>query len=204
MSKINYPIRFSCKQALGSLLIAVAIPFAATAQAGWSLDGANSNVSYLSTKVKKGATASVTERNQFKQLSGVIDDTGKASVTIDLASVETNIPIRNERMQKFVLNVAAYPNATITATPPPAALRAGSHAMQLDVNVSMNGKSKSLQVPVLVATGQNSLSVASTEPVLLQAADFGMDDGLVKLTELAKLLYIPTTVPVSFQLTFTR
>ena len=48
------------------------------------------------------------------------------------------------------------------------------------------------------------MSVVATEPVLVDAASFELKGGLAKLGELAGLLHIPSTVPVSFTLSFTR
>lgn len=175
-----------------------------TAHASWTLDGAKSELSYLSTKVVQGAKKSVTERNHFKTLSGGVSDDGKAQVTIELASVETNIPIRNERMQKHVLGVANQPQAVISAQVLMDKLTDGAHSMELDASLSLNGYTEALKIPVLVVVTGDSMQVIATQPVLLNATKFGMFDGLMKLTQIAKLLHIPTTVPVSFNLNFSR
>jgi hypothetical protein len=40
--------------------------------------------------------------------------------------------------------------------------------------------------------------------VLVDAAEYGLDGGILELTKLAGLMYIPTTVPVSFSLVFEK
>ena len=47
------------------------------------------------------------------------------------------------------------------------------------------------------------LRVIAAEPVLISAADFGLESGVEALREVAGLNVISTAVPVSFQLVFT-
>jgi len=72
------------------LALALAAP---AALADWQLDNGDSTLDFISVK-----KSTVGEVHHFKQLSGSITDAGQASVDIELASVETNIPIRNERL----------------------------------------------------------------------------------------------------------
>lgn len=77
---------------------AAAIAFAGVANAQtWTLDGAASHLAYGSIKKDK-----IGEVNSFSGLSGTVDETGKAKVTIDLTTIETSIDIRNERMLEHV------------------------------------------------------------------------------------------------------
>ena len=46
--------------------------------------------------------------------------------------------------------------------------------------------------------------VSATEPVMLEASDYDLGGGIGKLTSLAELMLIPTTVPVSFNLVFSE
>ena len=63
---------------------------------------------------------------------------------------------------------------------------------------------KEFEFQVLAVTSGDKLIVSSTKPIIVQASDFGLVDGILKLQELAKLPSIATTVPVSFVLTFAK
>src|SRR5687768_17452288 len=82
---------------------------AGQSHAEWTLDGTASSFFYVTTKA-----AAVTEVNSFKGLGGGISDEGKASLVIDLATVDTSIEIRDQRMRDLVFQVADFPEATIS------------------------------------------------------------------------------------------
>src|SRR5262245_33410702 len=101
-----------------SLFTAV-FAFASTvAHADWTLDGANSSFYYVTNKA-----AAVSEVNSFTGLSGVITDAGSATLSIDLATVNTAIDVRNQRMRDIVFQVAQFPKAEITLQIDPASLK---------------------------------------------------------------------------------
>jgi len=50
----------------------------------------------------------------------------------------------------------------------------------------------------------DKLLAASTTPIIINAADFKMEEGVAKLQALAKLPSVATAVPVSFILSFTK
>jgi len=52
--------------------------------------------------------------------------------------------------------------------------------------------------------GPNKVLVSSAAPVYVHADDFGLQSGVDKLQELAKLSSITPVVPVSFSLMFER
>src|SRR5688572_28127800 len=82
---------------------------ASQSHAEWTLDGGASSFFYVTTKA-----AAVTEVNSFSGLSGSISDDGKASFVIDLATVNTAIEIRDQRMRDLVFQVAQFPSATVS------------------------------------------------------------------------------------------
>jgi len=69
--------------------------------AHYDLVASDSSVNFLSTK-----NVNITESHSFDRLSGNLSSTGELSIEIDLTSVNTIIPIRNERMQKMLFNVS--------------------------------------------------------------------------------------------------
>ena len=87
---------------------ALAIIFAGMANAEtWTLDGEASHLAFGSIKKDK-----IGEVNSFSGLKGTVDADGKADVTIDLTTLETNIDIRNERMLEHVFKGAGEAQLT--------------------------------------------------------------------------------------------
>ena len=85
------------------------IVFIGSANAHWSLDNAASTLSFVTVKAEH-----VAEVHTFDVLSGSIDDAGEVKIAIELASVNTMIQIRNERMQAMLFETNLFPDANIT------------------------------------------------------------------------------------------
>jgi polyisoprenoid-binding protein YceI len=184
-------------------LVALLAFCTATAQAGWQLVSDQSQLSYTTTKVFPGAEQSAAENNRFAKLEGEVDDNGKAEVRVLLDSVNTNVAIRDERMRKIVFQTEKFPAATVSAQVPANVLgEQGLHQIDLTLQLDLHGTQKSMTVPVSVVHESNRILVTSMSPVLVEAADFGLGGGILELTKLAGLMFIPTTVPVSFNLVF--
>lgn len=175
-----------------------------TAASALKVDSDHSRVSLISTKVLADGASSVTELFTFDSLAGSVDENGMATITIDLGSVETGIEIRNERMGELLFETDTYPEATVTAQLDDAGFNAGSCMLELDLTLDLHGEQSTYTVPALVSADEQSVMVVSQQPVLLDASDYELQGGIGKLAELAGLLHIPTTVPVSFSLTFER
>lgn len=173
-----------------------------TAWAGtMTLDNSSSELSFVS--VKKG---SVGEVHHFTRLSGEAD-ARTASIRIDLASVESGIDIRNERMRSMLFDVGNFASATIRAdiaSLDVQKLKPGEQAFgNLMIDVDLHGASRQLTAAVsLVRLKDGSLLVSSRAPMIINAADFGLDGGIEALREVARLASIATAVPVTFQLHF--
>lgn len=168
----------------------------------WQLNPNDSVLNFASTK-----NATITELHGFHHISGeLIGD--KGNLTIDLASVETQIPLRNDRMKEHLFEIAKHPQATVQLNLDAKALEnleePGSMIdLSVTAAVEMHGIKKDLPAKLRVIKLTESKLVAATlEPVLLLPADFGMQAGLNKLLELAKLSSINSAVPVTFSLVF--
>ena len=79
------------------VLSASAVLLTNAAQAQWSLDNDSSTLSFVTVKADH-----VGEVHTFDHLTGTIEDDGAVVITIELASVNTMIDIRNERMQAML------------------------------------------------------------------------------------------------------
>ncbi len=184
---------------MGLLLIGLLTAVQAAAQ--WELDGERSSINFISMK-----NAAIAETHSFTSLVGYIGKTGNVQLNIDLNSVETQVPIRNERMQKLLFETAEFPNAKISANVDPAVLAAvvegGTVGTEIPVTLSLHGLEQELAVAVTVFSDGGSLRVISSRPLLLRAADFGLADGIEALREIAGLKTISTAIPVTLNLHF--
>lgn len=182
-----------------STLVICLLPMSAFAS--WQLNNKASTVNFIS--VKKSAVAEV---HSIGKLSGEIDD-GKATVKLDLSSVETNIPIRNDRMKSMLFEVATFPSATITAAIDTGMLKKldeGERAQQgITISLDLHGITKEIATTVdIIKLDDDRVVVNSIQPVIVNASDFGLDKGIEALRVVAKLPSISTAVPVTFSLTF--
>jgi polyisoprenoid-binding protein YceI len=172
--------------------------------AQWQLDSEKSAVRFISIK-----NASVAETHSFGSMVGYVNADGAVQLMIDLASVETMIPIRNERMRELLFHTAEFPSARVTANVDPAVLDAvtggGTVATELVLVLSLHGAERELTVPVLViGEGDGRLQVLTPAPVLIRAEDFGLAGGVEALRKVAGLESISTAVPVTVHLVFTH
>lgn len=175
---------------------------ASGAQAQWELDNSRSSLDFLS--IKNGAVA---ESHHFTEMVGFIGSEGKVQVGIDLDSVETLIPIRNERMREMLFRTMEFPAANIHSEVDPNILAVvedgGVVTTDIEMVLSLHGQQATLTVPVLVSGGEgNLLRVISSRPVVVNAGDFDLGAGVEALREVAGLNAISTAVPVTFNLVF--
>jgi polyisoprenoid-binding protein YceI len=185
------------------LLLILALSMAAApAWAEWALDNKQSQLSFIS--VKKGDIAEV---HRFDQLEGAVDDKGNVKLIIQLASVDTAIPIRDERMREMLFNTNAFPTAVLTAKVDAAKvskLKVGQMMVDaLEGQLNLHGQVSPVTAELVIARlGPETLLVSSRRPLVLQAGDFKLVEGVEKLREIAGLPSISNAVPVSFVLTF--
>ncbi|WP_255526801.1 YceI family protein [Photobacterium sp. BZF1] len=190
------------KQLIMGGVSAALILSASSVWASWKLDSNQSSVGFSSVK-----NDSVMEQHGFRNLSGSISDSGDVSLSIDLTSVDTKIQIRDERMKKELFHTEKFPLTNIEAKVDSEAisgLGAGETLVQdVEFKLDLHGKEETLNAKVQV-TGldEGGLLVSTITPVEVQAGSFGLDEGVGKLKEIAKLNSILLTVPVNANLVF--
>ncbi len=172
-------------------------------QAAWVLDNSRSALNYISTK--KGHVMEA--GNTFTSLRGVIDDSGHARLAIALNTVDSHIPIRNQRMRQYLFETGRFPTAIFSTRIDPAQV-AGLGAGE-ERRIAVSGQLELHGVKGRIATQlrviglkDGALRVETTVPVILNALDYALGSGIGKLKELAGLSAIATSVPVSFSLVF--
>ena len=145
----------------------------------------------------------ISERHQIKFKTGTVSSTGQVDLVLDLRTTETNIPIRNERMQQHLF--AQFPLATVSAQLPLdvfAGARAGKAISEpVVVTLVANGVAQTYSMQMvleqdvmggLIVSGKTEIDVSL----------FGYGAGIEMLRNLAGLLSISTLVPVDFLLPF--
>jgi hypothetical protein len=174
-----------------------------SAQANWYLDGESSRLSFVSTK-----NANISEVQRFLVLHGKVSPKGLAEVEIELESVNSGIPLRDERMRKELFEIQTFPAARITAQidlRPINDLASGAQLeLRLPVTVNLHGKSHQYNAELLATRlDDRRFQVVTLEPLMINAADFDLVPGLENLRKVAGLSAISLSVPVGAVLIFT-
>jgi polyisoprenoid-binding protein YceI len=190
-----------------TLLCGVAGPMANAASprnAAWTLSNDASELRFVTVK-----NTNIAEVQQFTQLSGEVGPDGAIRLQIDLASVETHIPVRNARMQAMLFETARFPTAQYEGRVDMARvgkLRPGD-SVDLEVagKLSLHGQTQETDASLRVVrlTGDRLL-VGTRAPILVAATQFDLVSGIERLRAAAGLPNIGGTVPVSFDLMFHR
>jgi len=181
------------KCALLSVLLLLASPLAL---AEWQLDGDTSRISFVS--VKRGKMAEV---QRFDQLSGQIDDKGAVRLVVPLASIDSGLALRDERMRNTFFEIERYPEATISSQLDLSHyddLQVGqSRPETIDFNLDLHGQQRRLKAEVLVSRPSEArIEVTTLEPLVLKLIDFDLEERLEPLKAIANLPSITPEVPV--------
>lgn len=183
----------------GAFILAVLATSMASAQL--SLNNDASTLSFVTVKAEH-----VAEVHTFDVLSGEIEADGSVEVVIELASVNTLIPIRNERMQAMLFETNLFPQATISAEIDLDGITAmapgSSEAQQLNFSLSMRETARSYTAEVLVTRLEDGLVASTLKPIVVTAEEFDLLTGVEALREVAGLPSISRAVPVSFTVVF--
>ncbi|MFT5781112.1 MAG: hypothetical protein ACI9EB_000473 [Pseudomonas sp.] len=184
-----------------SVLLAALL--ASPAQAAWQLDKESSRLTYISTKM-----TNIAEINRFRSLNGSVSDNGEVQLQVMLDSVNSGIPVRDERLRKQLFEVNKFARAEISAQldiAPLLRLASGAQLeLRLPLTVNLHGHSHSYNSELLVTRlDDRRFQVVTLAPLLLNAEDFGLASGIEALRKLAALKSIGLAVPVSAVLIFT-
>lgn len=186
---------FQCLISAGLLIVS------ATAWAQWTLSNEASTLSFVTVKADH-----VAEVHTFDELSGAIGKDGSVSIEIALASVNTLVPIRNERMQSMLFETDLFPRATITSQINSDGLAnmalGSSEEIGLDFTVELHNQSQTYNATVLVSRQEAGLVATTLKPIVVNAESFDLVAGVEALREVAGLPSISRAVPVSFTVVF--
>ncbi|HEY9040753.1 MAG TPA: YceI family protein [Rheinheimera sp.] len=171
--------------------------------ATWQLDNEQSSLHFVSVKNEL-----VAETHAFQALNGSWDEKS-VSVSIPVSSMQTNIPIRNDRIWQYVLQADQFANIQIKApltSESIASLTAGNSLVQdLPLTATIAGQSAVVTAKVRITMLNGSTLQAVTEaPLMLDTNQFKLGAGIAKLQELAGLKRIDPMVPVTFNVRFSK
>lgn len=186
------------------LISVVVLGICSVAGAEWRLDNTQSRLNFIS--IKAGDLAEI---HRFTKLSGRISDDGTVTILIELASVETLIPIRDERIRSLLFEVGKFPKAVIRSkvdTLPVQLLAPGSTInLPAKAILELHGTQHTVVLDLLVAKlDQSKVLIASAKPVVIDVRNVGLSDGIEQLRNIARLPSISRAVPIDFNLLFTR
>ena len=187
--------------AAGALLLTLGVSL--SAQASWYLDGESSRLSFITTQ-----NANSADVHRFLVLHGKVDRKGHAQLRIEMDSVNSAVPLRDERMRDVLFDFKHFPEAQITAQinlQPINELAPGAQVeLRLPVTVSLRGKQHTYEAELLATRlDEQRFQVVTLEPLILQAEDFGLQPELETLRKSAGLSAISFSVPVNAVLIFT-
>ena len=182
----------------------VLILFSSSVFSDWYLVNEESRLNFISIKA-----SNIAEIHSFKKISGNVKENGEAQLSINLASLETLIPIRNERMGNLLFETKIYPSAVFKLEVDLEKMLLINIGKSYEVKRRGMFRFKNKQFPLLVKLkvtrlNDQSFSVSSLEPLLLNADRLGLSNGVEALRAVAGLPSISKSVPVTFSLIFRK
>ena len=179
-----------------ALACATTLLLSPLALADWQV-GPGSQVQFVSIK-----NNTIGEVSHFETLAGTVTDAGEVEVRVALDSVETNIGIRNERMKTMLFEVGLYPEAVITAQLDAGSIAAlsGGGLTNVALQIDLHGQTVTKEAQLIVAVTDEGVSATTTQPILLAAAEFGLEGGVAALQAVAGLNAISRVIPVTVAL----
>ena len=168
----------------------------------WELVPGESDIAFATIK-----NSAVVESHTFERFSGEVTLSGAANIRVDLASVETRIPIRNERMGTLLFNIDQFPSLDISSKLDVKSLanmeEGASTHLEVPAKINLHGTEANIMLPLVVTRlSSKRFQVVTTKPVIAYASQFGLTKGVEALRLIAQLTTITPAVPVTFSLIF--
>jgi hypothetical protein len=188
-----------CKSGLLAYLIFTGV----SASAQWSLDNDASVLSFVTVKAEH-----IAEAHTFTSLNGSLGADGQLSVEVQLASVDTLVPIRNERMREMLFEIDVFPVASLSAEVDLEELSllgvGGWVDQEIPLTLVLHGNTVGMEAAVRITQLDGGYSASLLTPLILSADNVGLAMGVEKLRQVAGLPSISRSVPVSFNVTFRK
>lgn len=172
--------------------------------ADWYLDNESSRVSFISTKA-----INESEVHRFLTLHGQVSETGKVRLRVELESLSTGIPLRDERLRALLFDTDRFAEAQVDTELDLAPISTLAPGAQLELSLplilSLHGRQQRLHAELLATRlDDRRFQVVTLAPLVLHADTFGLAPGVETLRTVAGLSAISLAVPVSAVLIFTE
>lgn len=173
----------------------------------WQVDSNGSDFHFVTTKASKPGSLAIEEVQSFKDVKGKVGDDGIIDFSVNLASIDTNVPLRDQRIRDMIFNVAANPRATFAGRVNAMELRKFAPGevkdMELVGQMTICGQTKPVIVKLrIVILSGNNIIASTRTPIIVSASDFGIQIGVDALREIMGLNVLSSSVPVSFSVVF--
>lgn len=183
--------------------LALCAPAYAGGHANWASVADESLIAFGS--VKKDVIGEV---HSFGDVAGTVSEAGQVEISIQLASVETNIDIRNERMVEHVFqgsDAVAQLSGSVDMDEVSGLAVGATSVVDFEGQLTLAGTSVDVETEMFVARlGEDRVLVTTSDMVMLSTADLGVSAGIDKLMELAKLPGITRVTPVTVRMVFAK
>lgn len=173
------------------------------------MDGGRRAGAFCQQKKTNTQQKTVEEESAFSASSAKLDADGAFAMTVDLASVKTNIDIRDQRLRDWVFETAKFPQATVLGRLDAAAIDAlktgGETDLKQPLVLEVHGQRLDITADLrLKRTADDTVEVSTAQPVVLDVQQMDMAGGVAKLVEVMSLASIDGQIPVMFAGTFVR
>ncbi|BDM64052.1 hypothetical protein NFHSH190041_15040 [Shewanella sp. NFH-SH190041] len=193
-------LRFSGHRLLGQAMLVGAALLASTAAvaANYSLDSANSSVSFATIKKQY-----VVEPATLTGMSGSYKG-GQFEFSIPLSSVSTGVQIRDMRLNQLFFESQKFPAVKVSGQFNTKTMaKDGVLSAKIPAKVTLFGQTKQIMFPVTVLKAGQFMQVSSSAPVIINAADFGIPaENLKRLSATVGGIPLSDKVPVDINLIF--
>lgn len=179
---------------------------AACAERGgdWTLDPENSSLTFVSVK-----NESVLEASHFATLTGSVSAEGNGHLAAQTETVETFVDERNGRMVEHFFQSRQHPQLSVDTQLDLSDYDdmdiGETRRAELTLTVTIVSTPRTLYADVFVTrAGDDTVIVATAEPVMVDARDFGLGNAVELLESLAGLDSVSPTAAVSAYLVYER
>ncbi len=184
------------------VILALALMCSQLGLAELRLDPATSRLNF--TSIKNGLVA---ELHRFTELKGSVSDSGDLLIEVVLNSVDTRVEIRDKRMRETLFETEQFPLAVYRAKIDMAKLAdmAPGEVQQSEVKgkLALHGKEGNLDFLVrVIKSNSGALLVSTVEPAFINAEQYDLGVGVLKLRQMVGLKSIARVVPVTFSTVF--
>jgi polyisoprenoid-binding protein YceI len=187
-------------------LLAVTFGLMATTAAAntsnYIVDNDNSSVNFSVTKKQY-----IVEPAVFHGLEGSIDAKGNATISIDINSVDSSNPIRDNRLIEMFFQAEFFPEAIISAQIGSDILNSDQQLQQASIPATLElyETKREITLDVMIVKVGNDLVVTSLKPIIVNAKQFNIPtENLNALSKVCGGITISDIVPVNFTVTFRK